>query len=81
LLINAGAFPDPIQLLILARRLINLGPNLPINITTKIPITGIIITSGAHSPSVDIDEKTSSSFITVALWSRLMEGSEISCAL
>jgi hypothetical protein len=52
---------------IFARSLINLPPNLPINNTTIIPITGIIIVSGGHKPSVNTGENTSSSLIGFAL--------------
>jgi len=48
--------------------LINLPPNLPINIATVIPITGIITIIGSHVPSVNTGVNTSSSFISVAFW-------------
>jgi hypothetical protein len=56
----------PILLPIFARSLKNLPPNLPIINNTIIPITGIIIVSEGHKPSVNTGENTSSPFITVA---------------
>ena len=61
------------RVLSLLRNLINLSPNLPIKISPIIPITGIINISGAHTPSVNTGVNASSSFISVALCSRLSE--------
>jgi hypothetical protein len=60
-----------IFLLNFVKCLINRPPNLPINNATIIPITGIITIIGSHRPSANTGENTSSSFISVALWSRL----------
>jgi hypothetical protein len=58
---------DAALLLVLARKLIILPPYLPIKINTITPITGIMIVSGGHRPSVNMGVNTSNSFITVTL--------------
>jgi hypothetical protein len=52
--------------MILPKSLINLGPNLTINITAIIPITGMMIVSGGHNPSTDIAANASSSFMILS---------------
>ena len=54
--------------ILLPRSFRNLPPNLTINITAIIPITGIMMVSGGHNPSTDIGAKASSSFIAFVLY-------------